>query len=141
MLTCKEIMEYRNKYNLFPRMLGIRTTLLEPGHACAEMKICSTYENAIGSVHGGCIFSLADTVAGSAAASNGMKMTTLGSNLNYLKAAMHVDSLYGEATEVKSGKNIAIYNVEIKDSKNNMIANGSFSFFNLKEELIAHTEK
>ena len=131
MASCKEIMEYRNRNNSFSKYLGIRTTEMEPGFARGEMPVKPEFENAVGSVHGGCIFTLADTIGGAAAASHGNRMTTVSSDFHYLSPAIGTSKLYAVAKEIKHGKTISVYDVEILDDREKLIAKGTFSYFNL----------
>ena len=131
-----EIMEFRNKSNKFASYMGIRTTEMKAGYAKGEMNIKGVYENAISSVHGGCIFTLADTIGGSAAASHGDKMTTISSDFHYLSPELDTDKLYCTGREVKYGKKIAVYDVEVTDVQGRLIAKGLFSYYNLGEPLL-----
>lgn len=136
MASCKEIMDYRNQNNKFCGYLGIHTTEMETGFAKGEMPVNEHFENAVGSVHGGCIFSLADTIGGSAAASYGNKMTTISSDFHYLTAAMNTRKLFATAKEIKHGKTICVIDVEVFDDKEKRIAKGTFSYFNLGTPII-----
>lgn len=138
MPSFKEIMDHRNQNNHFCILLGIRTTQMDQGSAKGEMPIREHHENAVGSVHGGCIFSLADTIGGSAAASYGHKMTTLSSDFHYLTAAMGTEKLYTSAREIKHGKRICVFDVEVSDDKDRLIAKGTFSYFDLGVPILDH---
>ena len=141
MTDCERIRIHRNEHNKFAAMMGIYTEEIRPGYAKGEMTIRPEFENAIQSVHGGCLFTLADTICGAAAASYGWKMTTMSSDIHYLKAAIGTKKLYAEATEVKSGKNVCIYEVLITDDKGNENVKGTFTFFNLKERLLPEEDE
>lgn len=136
MVSCEQIMEYRNKNNSFAILLGIKTVELKAGYARGELEVRKEFENAIHSVHGGCLFTLADTIGGAAAASYGYRMTTVSSDFHYLSAAINVKKLVAEAKEIKHGKNISVYDVEVKDEAGALFAKGVFSYFNLGDELI-----
>lgn len=82
-------------------------------------------------VHGGCIFSLADTIGGSAAISYGNSIVTMSGNFHYLSPAAGIDKLYAIAREIKHGKKISVYDVEIRDDKGKLIAKGTFSYYDL----------
>lgn len=127
----ERLIQIRNENNNYARYLGIRTLEIREGYAKGEMKVKVEHQNIIKSVHGGCIFSLADTVAGSAAASHGNFMTTLSGNINYLSPALKVDKITAEAREIKKGKNICVYEVEVRSETKELLAKGSFSYFNL----------
>lgn len=126
-----KILEYRNKNNEFASYLGIRTTEIREGFARGEMVIRKEYENAISSVHGGCIFALADSIGGSAGASYGNRMTTVSADIHYLSAAIGVERLLACAVEIKHGKRISVYDVEVRDEEEKLIAKGTFSYFDL----------
>ena len=114
-MTCEEIMKYRNENNSFGTFLGIVTTEMAPGYAKGELHLTENHINTVGSVHGGAIFALADTVGGSAAASHGTRTTTVSGDFHYLSAAIGSKKLIGIAKEIKYGKRIRVYDVEIRD--------------------------
>lgn len=72
-----KLMEKRNKDNNYANLLGIRIIDIQEGYAKGEIMIYENHINMINSVHGGCIYSLADTVGGSAAVSRGDVATTI----------------------------------------------------------------
>lgn len=127
----QELLQKRNQSGTFNDMLGIRTTDISEGYARTEMLIESKHHNINGSVHGGCIFSLADATAGSAAYSHGDTMTTLSGNINFLRPAIGVRKLIGKAREVKHGNAVSVIDVEISDEVNFLIAKCTFTFFNI----------
>lgn len=125
----------RNHENPFAEDIGIHTVEIRSGYARAELNIEDRHLNFVGSVHGGCLFSLADTVCGSAAASHGFYCTTLNGNVNYLAAAINVKKLIAEAKEIKQGKRVCVYDVEIRDEKGTLFVQGTFSYFNLQKKI------
>ena len=136
-MTCEEIMKYRNDHNSFAAFLGIVTTEMTPGYAKGEMYLNVNHINAVGSVHGGAIFALADTIGGAAAASHGTRTTTVSGDFHYLSAAMGSKKLIGVAKEIKYGKRILVYDVEILDEQEKLIAKGTFSYYNLGTPWVA----
>lgn len=131
MADYERILEHRNKINKYASFMGIVTTQIKEGYARSEMTIRPEHENAVGTVHGGGIFSLADTTAGAAAASYGMRMTTLSSDFHFLSPAMNTEKLYAEAKSVKYGKKILVFDVEVFSDVGKLVAKGSFTYFNL----------
>lgn len=136
MATYEEIRVYRNSINRFARFVGLETLELSDGYAKTELKIRPEFENSIGSLHGGVIFTLADTVTGAAASSGGTMCTTVNCSMNYLKPGIDVATLYGIAHRVKSGKTISVYDVEIVDENDTLFATGTFTYFNLNKPLL-----
>ncbi|MCF2555790.1 PaaI family thioesterase [Faecalicatena contorta] len=131
MVDYERLLEHRNAVNKYASFMGIVTTEIKEGYARAEMQIRPEHENAVGTVHGGAIFSLADTSAGAAAASYGTKMTTVSSDFHYLSPAMGTERLYGEAKAIKHGKKMSTLEVEIFSDDKKLIAKGTFTYFNL----------
>lgn len=115
----------------FAREIGIELMEAKDGHAKMKIEINEKHRNPIGSVHGGCLFSLADTVAGVALSTTGVGCTTLSAHTTYIKAAMMDKSrvLYGEATPIRIGRKIAVYQVDITDDQGQEISRMTFEYF------------
>ncbi|MGL5435287.1 MAG: PaaI family thioesterase [Lachnospiraceae bacterium] len=127
----QEVINYRNKENQFMGLVGIKLTQMEEGYAVGEIELKAHHKNLIGSVHGGCIFSLADSIAGAAAMSRGDRATTLSSDFHYLSPALTCEKLIASAKEIKNGKTITVIEVDVKDEKEILLAKGTFSYFSL----------
>lgn len=131
----EQLMDRAVKYNGYARLTGIEMLYAKDGLAEARIVLDEKHFNPIGSVHGGCIFTLADSVAGIAVASCGTSATTLSAHSVYLNAAMAGKSkiLYGKASPVRVGRKIAVYKVEIKDDNEKEIAEFTFEFFRMSK--------
>lgn len=129
----EKLIQKRNQDSRFTAGMGIQTTEIREGYAKGEVDVTAGHLNTIGSVHGGCIFSLADTIAGSAAVSRGETLTTVSGNINYLSPALHTRRLTAEAREIKRGKNICVYEVDISDETGRLLAKASFTYFNIRK--------
>lgn len=127
----EKLIIHRNEKNNFANLLGIRITKISEGYAQAEMSTNPKLLNPIGSLHGGCLFSIADTVGGAAACSHGEYVTTIDSNIHYLRAGINKKKLIATATELKRGKRVLVYNISIKDQDDVELAVGIFSFMSL----------
>lgn len=132
MLSMEELIRERNEKSRYAKLLGIVTTEIGEGYAKGELKIRQDHINGIGSVHGGGIYSLADTICGSLAASYGEWATTVSSSFNFLRAALDSTVLYAEASEIRRGKRISVFDVKITDEKERLIATGTFTYFNME---------
>jgi len=109
------------KQDIFAQHLGIRIVEAGEGQARGEMLAGEVHLNSLGIVHGGAIFSLADTTF--AAASNSHQATAVAVNvtISYCKAA-HKGMLYAWAKEISLNRRLATYLIEIKDEQENLIA-------------------
>lgn len=113
----------------FIKEMGIELTELEEGYAKGRITLSEKHNNPMGTVHGGLIFGLADTIGGRAAMSYGDKVVTLNANISYLNAAANTEYIEAEATEVKNGKTTAIYDVMIRTAEGIDVAKVTFTFF------------
>ena len=121
-----------NRPGLFSASNGIEVTECREHYAAGELTVSARSMNPRGIVHGGCLVTLADTVAGCAAHGLGGQYVTLSSNLNFLAPAQK-----GEvrcAAEVrKAGRTIVVCDVTITDAAGKPLACGSFTFFRVGE--------
>ena len=93
-----------------------------------EYKVKPNGLNPYGIVHGGVLFGLADTCAGTLAFMSGNTPVTTSANINYLNKAGG-SKLKAEATILKEGKKIGYYNVNIYDDNNILIANSTVNMY------------
>ena len=78
---------YRKKFNeqsAFLKLLGAEVTVLKEGYAEAELTVKPQLVNISRTVHGGVIFSLADSTVGAASKCYGFGSVTLEGKMNYL---------------------------------------------------------
>ena len=131
----RDISEVINRPGMFSTENGITVTQLGPDRGEGELQVRSTSLNPHGIVHGGCLYTLADTVAGSAAiAQSGKRCVTVNGTLEFLRPA--VGSLIRcVATPKKLGRTLAVMQVELTDDKGKLVATGTFTFFLFEGEL------
>ena len=130
----KEIADYieeKRNYNEFVKLVGVEFTAFEEGYARAELEIQDKHKNYAGSVHGGCLYTLADTVTATAMATYGYRGTTLSGSMNYLRPAIGAKRLIAEARVVRHGRKITVIDVTIMSEQQKLFANGSFTYYNL----------
>ena len=109
--------------------LGIEMLELTDEYARGRMPFEARYCNPYGTMHGGCLYSLADTVAGSLAYHSGGDVVTVEGNLHFLEAAKDTEFVYCEARMKKCGKTLIVVDVEIKDDEGRLLDSGCYSFF------------
>lgn len=128
--------EVANKYDGFAKYIGIEVLEAQDGYAKAQIKLDERHFNPIGSIHGGVIFALADTVSGVAVHRLGKYCTTLSSTISYLRAAMQGKSqyLYAEAKPIRIGRTICVMDVLVTDDLGKEIAKLTVEFYILAEQ-------
>ena len=122
----------RDQGGEFADLVGITITELEDGYACGEVEIKKKHTNKMGILHGGLIYSLADTVSGVAASSLGYEVVTLSSDFNYIKKGIDVKVLRAKGTMLKAGSTISLVEVLVMDQDDVVLSKGTFTFYNLK---------
>ncbi|WP_294150550.1 PaaI family thioesterase [uncultured Clostridium sp.] len=116
----------------FRDKIGMVTLERRPGYAKCEIEIKPWHLNVLGVIHGGVLFSLADTVSGTAAAASGeYRVTTVSGNINYLRAGKNTSKITAEAVEVKNGKTFSVCDAKIFDDKGTLLATTTMTFYHL----------
>lgn len=131
----QKMADFRNTHNPFARRLGIFVEELGPGYARVTKTVAAEDLNPVGRAHGGVYFSMADTACGSAMAAHGHMAVTVNASYNYFRSAAVGDVLTAEATEVKTGKTICVFDVRITDQSGALLGAGSFTFYQLEETI------
>ena len=131
----QKMVDYRNEHNRFAVENGVIITLIREGYAEVELQVQAHHKNPLGSVHGGCLFTLADACCISAATSYGMKMTTMDSNLHFLRPALNSKKLYARGQVIKHGRQVNVVQADIYDQDDVQIATGIFSCMSIGQPL------
>lgn len=117
------------------KMIGMEFTELGRGYAKSRMKVSPGICNPYNSVHGGCLFSLADITSGYAACTYGNYASTISGNMNYIRPAMDTAYIYCNATVIRQGKQVSVYNVELFNDNGDLLENGTFTFYTLNTKV------
>lgn len=107
--------------DIFAKHLGIKIIQAGDGRSEAEMLAGEKHLNSLGIVHGGAIFSLADTAFAAASNSRGVTAVAVNVSISYCKAAQK-GRIYAKAREISLNRRLATYLVEVYDDLNNLIA-------------------
>lgn len=101
---------------------------LGEGFARVEMTIDEQILNVHGFVHGGALYSLADTAAGAASFATGRDSVTLTGTINYIKPGKG-GKLIGVATEISHGRTTGVYEVFIYNDQQVLLSRATFTMF------------
>jgi acyl-CoA thioesterase len=116
----KALAEYLKK-DQFIQHCDIELLEVAPGHACAKMILHPHHFNALGTVQGGAIFTLADYTFAAASNSHGSVAVGINVNITYMKAAT-AGTLWAEGREVSKNFKLGSYTVEVKDDEGDLVA-------------------
>mgnify|MGYP000069664177 CR=1 FL=1 len=130
-----DLMKRLNSSSQYLQSNDMRITEVREGYAKVEMIIDEQILNVHGFVHGGALFSLADTVAGAASFATGRDSVTLTGTINYIKPGTG-GKLIGIAQEISRGRTTGVYEVFIFNDKNTLLSRATFTMFFLDSDRI-----
>ncbi len=131
----KALMERRNQKNAFGNLVGVKIVEIRKGYARTELEIRPELMNPVDSVHGGVLFTMIDITGGSAAVSHGENVTTVDADIRYLRPGIGVNRLVCEAEEIKKGRQLLVYRVDVKDERGNILAAGTVTYMSLHDKV------
>lgn len=103
-----------------------------PGYAKGQIEIRPWHLNVLGIVHGGVLFTLADTVGGTAAATGQVyAVPTVEGSIHYLKAGRKTSRITAVAEEIKNGNAFSVCECRIYDDRENLLATASMTYYHL----------
>ena len=105
----------------YARQAGIELIEVSPGKARVKMEVREQHMNSHRTVHGGAIFTLADTAFALASNSHGIPAAAINAHISYLTAARS-GILYAEAEEFTRNPKLASYTVQVTDENGERIA-------------------
>lgn len=102
--------------------LGMHVEVSGPGSAVATFEVRSSMVNGYGICHGGYIFALADSAFAFACNTYDRITVAAGASIDFIKPARSGDTLRAIAGEVSRGGRTGIYDVEVSNQRNEVIA-------------------
>lgn len=120
------ILDWMKTRNPFWALLGMRLLEIKKGWAVVRLPIEDKLTNAIGLVHGGAIFSAADSAVGMALVgmtNRNENISTLEMKINYMKPVKG-KAIIAEAKIIHRGSQTAIGDVDVRDDDRNLISKG-----------------
>ena len=129
-MTFEEMNQIVQK-NPFAAYIGMELVEVEEGYAFGRISFEKQHENIYGGMHGGCAYSLADTVSGIAAATYGEYVTTVNASMNYLLPVENTEYVNCKARVIRHGHKVSVIRAEISDDSGKVLIDGSFTFYNL----------
>jgi acyl-CoA thioesterase len=115
----------------FADLVGLRAVSLDTGSAVFAVKLRPEHLNPHGVVHGGVIYTLADTTMGAALTTRldaGERCVTLEIKINYVAPALE-GTLACEAVVVDRGRRIGVLEARVRDEAEKLVALATGSFY------------
>lgn len=111
---------------------GIHLIRMEKDAAEGIMMIRKSNQQQYGTVHGGMLVAVADTIAGHSLVPHGRVCVTQGSTVNFLRPAAGA-YLFCRATPVQVGGRICVVSVEQRNDRDELITTALFTFAVVKK--------
>lgn len=124
---CQALMDRMNAPGQFSAEIHVRVTRLSPGHAEGVLEVHPENLNVLGIVHGGCLATLADTLAGLCVAATGCHCVTASYSMNFLRPATGKKICCAARAE-KLGRQISVVRAELTNDAGEPVAVGDFTF-------------
>jgi acyl-CoA thioesterase len=105
----------------YARHLGVEIVECGEGAARAKLELRENHLNSVNTVHGGAIFSLADSAFSAASNSHGTVAVAIQVSISYFKA-VSTGTIYAEAKEVSRNPKLATYLIEVTDDGGSLLA-------------------
>lgn len=102
--------------------IGMALVRVSPGSAVMQMTVQSFMLNGQNVCHGGYLFMLADSCFGFACNSYNNKTLAQGAAIDFLRPANLNDVLTATATEIKRGRTTGVYDINVTDQDDNLVA-------------------
>lgn len=100
---------------------GIELMEVSAGKSKVRMRVAGWHKNSHGTVHGGAIFTLADTAFALASNSHGIPAAAINAHISFVKSAT-AGTLYADAEEFSINPKIATYTVTVTDDAGEKVA-------------------
>ncbi|WP_029200821.1 PaaI family thioesterase [Oribacterium sp. NK2B42] len=127
-MTGKNIIDYYTR-SRFVEHCGIEfEENARDGSITSRTEILPMHMNGSGHIHGGLLFTIADTTGGANARLYADPLVTLDSDFHFLTSKT-TRYLYGSAELVRNGGAIVVMRVTIKDDNGETFAEGTFTYY------------
>ncbi len=122
MKTPTEIVQLMMDNDAFSHWLGIDVELIEIGKCSLKCKITSEMLNGFLIAHGGISYALADSSLAFAANSHGQHCVSVETSISHLGKVLLGDELTSIAKEIYRGKKTGVYEVDVFNQNQRLIA-------------------
>jgi uncharacterized protein (TIGR00369 family) len=110
---------------IFPGLMGIRLTRVEPDRVVAEMEVRPDLCTLGGVLHGGAVMAFADTIGAVGTALNltpGQRTTTTDSSTKFIAGAKVGSRVTGESVALHRGRTTMVWETSIRNAEGKLCA-------------------
>ena len=106
----------------FSQWMELKVNSIAEGTSTVSMFVKQEMLNGFGVIHGGVLFSLADSAFAFACNNRNNLSVALDTSINFIKPVHIGDVLIAEARELHNGKSTGLYQIEIYNQKEHLVA-------------------
>ncbi|MBL7744094.1 MAG: hydroxyphenylacetyl-CoA thioesterase PaaI [Chitinophagaceae bacterium] len=121
-ILANNVVSYMLQHDLFSQWLGIETVEIKEGYSRIKMTVRPEMINGFDIVHGGIMFSLADSAFAFACNNRNNLSVALDTSINFTKPVHPGDILIAEAKELHNGKSTGLYHITITNQRDHIVA-------------------
>lgn len=132
------VVEQMMQEDLFSQWLGIRLLEIQEGYSKISMQVRAEMINGLGMVHGGIMFSMADSAFAFAFACNNRNVLSvaLDTSINFIKPVHVGDTLIAETKELHNGQSTGLYHISITNQHDHIVAVFKGTCYRTKKSLL-----
>lgn len=124
------------KNDAFSRWMQIQIIEIREGYSHISMQIRKEMLNGFGIVHGGILFSLADSAFAFSCNSDGKLTLALDTNISFLKSAKEGEVISAIGEKINATRKTGLYIVKIFNEENEMIAMFKGTSYKTQKDLL-----
>jgi acyl-CoA thioesterase len=136
MKTPQDVLNRMIKKDRFSDWLKLNVKSIEEGKSVVEMIVREDMLNGFDVLHGGVIFSLADSAFAFACNSRNNLTLALDAQISFMKKVIAGDVLTASVEELHNGKSTGVYEVKISNQKNETVAAFRGTAYRTGKELV-----
>jgi len=122
MTTPAVITAHMLTHDRFSQWLGLQIDVTTQGYCKLHFQVNGQMLNGFGVIHGGVLFSAADSAFAFACNSHGILTLALDANISFIRPAHSGDILTVEAKEIHQGGRTGVYEVRIINAPGELVA-------------------
>lgn len=121
-MSPSEIVQRMYQHDAFSQWLGIEILDVQAGSCTLQLVLREEMTNGFRIAHGGISYAFADSALAFAANTRGQQAVSVETSISHLKPVHVGDTLLAVATERRAGKRSGIYDVEVFNQHNDLVA-------------------
>jgi len=121
-LLAKKVVDKMMRDDAFSQWLGIQVLEIREGYSKIQITLRNEMLNGFGVIHGGVVFSLADSAFAFACNNRNNLSLALDTSINFTKSTLPGDVLTAEAEELHNGRSTGLYLITVANQRSEQVA-------------------